>query len=95
MTLPPKLQMFFYGHECAHHALGHNFYPSPNVEIDADCWSIKIGRTKGLYSRDDIAAFAPYFANSKGSNVGHLPGPERVAKLLACYDDPGEFAATQ
>jgi hypothetical protein len=95
MTLPPKLQIFFFGHECAHHVLGHNFYPTPSVETDADCWSIKRGRELGLFKRDDIEAFAPYFAHSKGSNAGHLPGPERVTRLLQCYDEPGEFAATQ
>ena len=94
MTLPPKLQIFFFGHECAHHVLGHNFYPTPYVETDADCWSIKQGRRLTLFAREDIEGFAPYFAHSKGSKAGHLPGPERVAKLLWCFDEPGDFAAT-
>lgn len=94
-SLPPKLQMFFFGHECAHHVLGHNFYLTPTVEVDADCWSIKKGRLLGLYSREDVVGFDPYIAPSKGSSVGHLPGPERLKRMLACFDDPDEFAATQ
>lgn len=92
VTLPPKLQQFFFGHECAHHVLAHNFYPTPTVEVDADCWSIMFGRDRGLFSRQDVEAFAPYFAQSKGSAAGHLPGPERVAHLLTCFDDPHEIA---
>ncbi len=92
VTLPPTLQMFFFGHECGHHVLAHNFYPTPNVEVDADCWSIMNGRDRGLFTRADVEAFKPYIAHSKGSPAGHLPGPERAALLLKCFDDPREFA---
>ena len=86
-TLPPKLQQFFFGHECAHHVLAHNFYPTPTVELDADCWSIMNGRDRGLFTRADVADFAPFIAHSKGSASGHLPGPERAAHMLKCFDD--------
>jgi hypothetical protein len=92
-TLPPPLQHFFFGHECAHHVLAHNFYPTPTVEVDADCWSITTGRDRGLFSRRDVEAFAPYFAHSKGSILGHLPGPERAQKLLSCFDTTSAQAA--
>jgi hypothetical protein len=91
-TLPPKLQMFFYGHECGHHVLAHNFYPSPTVEVDADCWSIMNGRERGLFTREDVSAFRPYIQHSRGSAFGHLPGPERADHLVKCFDDPREFA---
>lgn len=91
-TLPTKLQYFFYGHECGHHVLAHNFYPSPTVEVDADCWSIMNGRDRGLFTREDVEAFKPYLEHSKGSEFGHLPGPERAAYLVKCFDDPREFA---
>lgn len=91
-TLPPKLQAFFYGHECGHHVMAHNFYPSPTVESDADCWSIMNGRDRGLFSREDVEAFKPYIQHSKGSIFGHLPGPERAAHLLKCFDDRVEYA---
>jgi hypothetical protein len=88
-TLPDRMQTFFYMHECAHHVLGHTFYPTPSSENDADCWAIKRGRDVGLLTRADIEGFAPYFANSKGSPFGHLPGPDREAHLLRCFDDDG------
>jgi hypothetical protein len=93
-TLPGKMQVFFYGHECAHHVLAHNFYPTPSSENDADCWSIQHGRDSGLFTREDVEGFAPYLASSKGSPFGHLPGPEREAHLLQCFDDRSTTAAS-
>jgi len=89
--LPPKLQLFFYGHECAHHKMGHWMNTTMDSEKEADCWSIREGRDKGLFTRDEVAAFAPWFANSKGSKYGHLPGPERVKFLLSCFDNDDFF----
>jgi hypothetical protein len=88
--LPPKLQVFFFAHECGHHVLGHSFAQTTSSENEADCWSIKYGRDHGLFTRQDVAEFAPYFAHSKGTSTGHLPGPERAARLLACFDDPSD-----
>ncbi|MDX2257730.1 MAG: hypothetical protein NW205_02330 [Hyphomicrobiaceae bacterium] len=90
--LPPKLQMFFFAHECAHHVLAHWFNPSHNAEKEADCWAIRHGRDKGHFTRQDVANFAPWFSQSKGSRVGHLPGPERAQFLLMCFDTPIETA---
>lgn len=89
-TLPGRMQIFFFNHECAHHAMAHIFSPSSTSENEADCWSIKMGRDGGLFTRHDIESFAPYLAHSRGSPFGHLPGPERARRLLACFDDPGE-----
>lgn len=85
-TLPPKLQIFFYEHECAHMVLGHYFYRTTEVENEADCWSIQAMRATGNLTRQEVEEFAPYFANSKGSPFGHLPGPERARRLLSCFD---------
>lgn len=85
-TLPTTLQIFFYEHECAHHILGHMFNRTLTSESEADCWSINYGRDNGLFTRGDVEAFAPYLAKSKGSPFGHLPGPERAAFLLSCFD---------
>lgn len=89
-TLPPKLQVFFFGHECAHHRLGHTYNASLDSENEADCWSIKTARKRGYFGRPDVEAFTPHFAKSRGSRFGHLPGPQRVARLLQCFDDPSE-----
>ena len=89
-TLPDKLQVFFFHHECAHHVLGHVFYPTQTSENEADCYAIKLGRREGVLTRSDIEAFEPYIAVSRGSAFGHLPGPARSKRLLACFDDPSE-----
>lgn len=89
-TLPDKLQIFFYQHECAHHILGHVFYPTQTSENEADCYAIKVGRREGILRREDVESFAPYISISRGSPFGHLPGPARAQRLLACFDDPSE-----
>lgn len=88
--LPDKLQLFFYGHECAHHVLGHAFAQTVWSEREADCWAVKHGRERGWFTREEVAAWSPQFAHSKGSPIGHLPGPERAERLVACYDDPSD-----
>lgn len=89
-TLPTKMQIFFYMHECAHHVLAHVVKPTLESEREADCWSINYGRTAGLFSRKDVEEFAPHFARSNGSRFGHLPGPARQAYLLECFDRPDD-----
>ena len=85
--LPASLQTFFILHECAHHVLGHLFAPTVESEKEADCWAIHEGRKRKTFSHDDVLAWKPHFAASLGSKMGHLPGPERVAFLLACFDE--------
>lgn len=85
-TLPAKLQMFFYTHECAHHVLGHWFNPTVNSEREADCWAIRKHRDSGYLTRQDVVDFAPWLAKSRGTRFGHLPGPMRAKHLLACFD---------
>lgn len=86
--LPANLQMFFKLHECGHHVLGHLFAPTDKSEMEADCWAIHKGRETGIFTRADIDKWRPFFANSVGSNFGHLPGPQRVEFLLGCFDEP-------
>jgi hypothetical protein len=87
-TLPANLQTFFKLHECAHHVLGHLFAPTVESEKQADCWAIKEGRKRKTFSHDDILGWKPHFAASLGSQMGHLPGPERVVFLVGCFDEP-------
>lgn len=91
-TLPKPLQVFFYLHECAHHVLGHWYNPTRSSENDADCWAIKQGRTRALLHRQDVVDFGPWLAKSGGSAFGHLPGPLRFKKMLACFDGAVETA---
>lgn len=92
--LPPKLQLFFYTHECAHHVLGHWYAPARGNEAAADCWAVRFGRDKGYFTRFDVVSFAPWFAASKGSRYGHLPGPVRARFLVDCFDSE-EIASTR
>jgi hypothetical protein len=84
--LPETLQLFFKLHECGHHVLGHLFAPTEASEREADCWAVKQGRKLGLYTHDDIVGWLPHFAASRGSAFGHLPGPQRVEFLAACFE---------
>ncbi len=84
--LPESLQMFFKLHECGHHVLGHIFAPTDASEKEADCWAIKQGHQLGLFAHTDVAGWLPYFAASRGSPFGHLPGPQRVEFLVACFE---------
>jgi hypothetical protein len=78
--LPGKMQLFWYGHECAHHVL------SLNTEPRADCWSIQNGKMQGLFSRTDVLEMQQYLLGLPGSPWGHLPGEERAKLLLACFE---------
>lgn len=89
-TLPGRLQVFFFLHECGHHKLGHLASGSGQAEPEADCWAVQTGRDQALFQREDVVAFGRYFASSGGSRAGHLPGPERHAYLLKCFDTPSE-----
>lgn len=84
--LPEGLQLFFELHECAHHALGHLFAPTLDSEKEADCWAIKEGVRRKVFTPSDIAQWRPHFENSRGS-VTHLPGPQRVAFLANCVEE--------
>ena len=86
-TLPPKLQSFFYEHECAHHVLGHNYNPTLASEAEADCLAVKVGRDKGLFTRFDVEAFKPWIEPLRGSMRGHLPGKQRQRLMTLCFDD--------
>lgn len=86
-TLPSKLQTFFKLHECAHHTLGHLFAPTAKSEKEADCWAVQEGRKRAGFVKEDIIAWKPFFAMSRGDAFGHMPGPQRVEFLLGCFDE--------
>ena len=81
--LTPKMQLFWYGHECAHHVLGRT-----NSESNADCWAIKTMRNQGLLSAFEVPQLQAQIAGTRGSMWGHLPGPARAGLLGACFRTP-------
>jgi hypothetical protein len=81
--LTPRMQLFWYAHECAHHRLG-----PANSEINADCWAIKLMRTQGLLRREDLPELQAQIAMTPGSIWGHLPGPQRAQLFAGCFAAP-------
>jgi len=81
--MTPKMQLFWYGHECAHHVLG-----PANSETNADCWSIRTMRDQGLLSPDEVPQLQAQIASTPGTMWGHLPGPQRAALFAQCYQSP-------
>jgi hypothetical protein len=81
--LSPRMQLFWYGHECAHHVLGPQ-----NSESNADCWSIRTMRDQGLLAPHELTELQAQILSSPGSIWGHLPGPQRAQLLAQCYANP-------
>lgn len=86
--LPAPLQLFWYGHECAHHFLGHLAQPSQSNESAADCFAIKTGRQQGWFPPEAFQSLIATMGNLPGSPWGHLPGPARVRNIIQCYNTP-------
>lgn len=79
--MTPLMQIFWYGHECAHHLLG-----PANSEINADCWSIRTMRDQGILRRQQVPELMAQISSTSGSMWGHLPGPYRAQHFANCFD---------
>lgn len=84
-SLPPVMQLFWYAHECAHHALGHIINRNITNEAEADCLAIKIGRDQGWFPPQAFQQLIIMLGNNSGSPWGHLPGPMRIQNMMNCY----------
>jgi hypothetical protein len=83
--LAPPTRMFFYAHECAHHALGHGVSRHPmTAEQEADCWGIRELVRRNLISPADFRAIQNDIARFGRGDWTHLPGPQRASKLGEC-----------
>ena len=77
---------FVFLHECAHVALPFGigmgtFYQESN----ADCWAIQRMRDFGMIQNHyQFEAAISAVANSPGSPMGHLPGPQRIQNAWQC-----------
>ena len=83
---PVEMQLFWYAHECAHHALGHLAYPNLMNEAAADCWAVRVGRSQGWFPPYAFQYLVQVLGNSPGSLWGHLPGPARIQNMAQCYN---------
>lgn len=88
-TLSAQTRLFFYGHECGHHALAHSVRNIPlSAEQEADCFGIRVLVDRGLLSEGDL----PVIQNDISRSIGdwsHLPGPVRAINLRRCLDRGG------
>ncbi len=85
--LPRELQLFWYGHECAHHVLGHIARRAISNEAEADCWAVVKGREEGWFPPRAFEGLIAMLGNSQGSPWGHLPGRQRIQNMLYCYEN--------
>jgi hypothetical protein len=79
--LPPEVQLFWFGHACAHGVLAADL-----GEEGADCWSIQFLKRRGLVSRAQVLELQSSLLAAPVVPWGHRPGPPRAKLLLACYD---------
>lgn len=83
--MAPQTRMFFYAHECAHHALAHGVRNIPlQQEQEADCWAIRTLVGRGILNAgSDVQAVQLDLSFSPGDWT-HVPGPQRQFNLRAC-----------
>jgi hypothetical protein len=91
-TYDPRTQVFWFAHECAHHALGHVLggsmgVRSPRAEVDADCLAAKALRWSYGFGPSDVSAVALSIVSLPGSAAGHLPGFQRAMHIMRCAAD--------
>ena len=96
----PVVQLFAYEHECGHHSSGDvisaTFYRhlNPDREKTADRIGIRTLRDRFNISRNDAQAIAATFIRNP-PYPGYLPGPERAAWILACFDTTSDDCAQE
>ncbi|MFY0565358.1 hypothetical protein ACN28E_16165 [Archangium lansingense] len=79
--LPPAVQLFWFGHVCAHDVLG-----AGSNEESADCWSLQFLKQQGLVTRAQAAELQSYLLTAPVVPWSERPGRVRVQQLLSCYD---------
>jgi hypothetical protein len=80
-----QTRLFFYAHECGHHALGHTLKGLQlGQEQEADCWGINTLVEQRLVSDNDISLIQADIARFARGDWTHLPGPQRAINLRGC-----------
>lgn len=85
-------RLFWYLHECGHHALGQirrGVYLGLADERAADCWAAAKLRELRALTPQALARLAVEFAPNPG-DWAHLPGPYRVLDIASCGGPVGQ-----
>ncbi|MEO1200128.1 MAG: hypothetical protein AAFX39_12990 [Pseudomonadota bacterium] len=75
--LPASVQIFIFGHECAHQFVGAN-------EPAADCLSAMVGRREGWLDRTGLEEVCRFIRPFRATSV-HPSGPERCRIIRSCF----------
>lgn len=76
-ALPTALKLYWAAHECGHFFVGAD-------EVAADCWAISTGKRQGWFPVEAFQQLEQMFRNNPG-DVRHPTGPERVRRMIDCY----------
>jgi hypothetical protein len=87
---PPKVQLFFHAHECAHHMLGHVVqaiygHDNRNRELQADCKAMELLRDQVGLAQDDAKRIGQYFRRNPPLPPYYPAGPWREKNILDCF----------
>ena len=83
-------RLFWYGHECGHHALGHEFRGHPLThEQEADCFGIVAIVEQGVIRETDVRIVQNELSRAGPGDWSHLPGPQRSINLSRCLQEAG------
>lgn len=78
-------RLWWYAHECAHHALGHLTHRLSELrETEADCWATYILTRMGLVNRSELATIYNEISALPGDGWVYLPGPARAVSSSKC-----------
>jgi len=83
--MAPQTRLFFYAHECGHHALAHSIRNVPfAAEQEADCFGIRELMRNGRLRRSDLPVIQADIVRFGRGDWTHLPGPQRAINLTQC-----------
>ncbi len=85
-SFAPQTRLFWYAHECGHHARGHNFGTTHplRVEQDADCFGIRALVNARQINDGDLRIIQRDLEGLGPGDWTHLPGRQRAINLSAC-----------
>lgn len=84
-------RLFWYAHECGHHALGHHFGTAHplSAEQQADCFGIVSIVGDNLIDLDDVPMIQADLGRYSRGDWSHLPGSRRAINLTGCLREAG------